>query len=53
MTESRAFSEAVVDRVERIVIGKRAPIELVTLALLCKGHVLIEDVPGPALTVWS
>ena len=51
--EIHAFSEAVVDNVERVMVGKRAPIELVMVALLCNGHVLIEDVPGADLTMWS
>ena len=37
MEEIRAFSEAVVDNVERVIVGKRAPIELVMVALLCNG----------------
>ena len=53
MEEICAFSEAVVDNVERVIVGKRAPIELVMVALLCNGHVLMEDVPGAALTMWS
>jgi MoxR-like ATPase len=33
------------------VIGKRREVELVLVALLCRGHVLIEDVPGVGKTV--
>jgi MoxR-like ATPase len=32
--------------VEKVIIGKRSVIELILIALLCEGHVLIEDVPG-------
>jgi MoxR-like ATPase len=32
--------------VEKVIIGKRPVIELILIALLCEGHVLIEDVPG-------
>jgi MoxR-like ATPase len=39
------------DNVERVVIGKRREVELVLVALLCRGHVLIEDVPGVGKTV--
>jgi MoxR-like ATPase len=37
--------------VERVVRGKPGQIRLVLCALLCEGHVLIEDVPGTAKTV--
>ena len=34
------------DNVERVIVGKRDVAELVMVAVLCEGHVLIEDVPG-------
>jgi MoxR-like ATPase len=39
------------DNVERVIVGKREAIELVMVALLCEGHVLIEDVPGTGKTM--
>ncbi len=30
----------------RVIVGKDDAIELALIALICKGHVLIEDVPG-------
>jgi MoxR-like ATPase len=42
---------AVLDEVERAVIGKREALELTLLAFLSGGHVLIEDVPGVAKTL--
>ena len=36
----------VLDEVERAVVGKRDALELILLALLCDGHVLLEDYPG-------
>lgn len=41
---------ALFDNVERVIIGKRDVIELLLVALLCEGHVLIEDVPGTGKT---
>lgn len=41
----------VTGNVERVVVGKRREVELVLVALLCRGHVLIEDVPGVGKTV--
>src|SRR4029450_2532960 len=37
--------------VEEVIIGKRKAVELVLIALLCKGHVLLEDVPGTGKTM--
>src|SRR5215218_6804362 len=39
------------NNVERVMVGKRREVELVLVALLCRGHVLIEDVPGVGKTV--
>lgn len=47
----QALTERVVQNVERVIVGKRREVELVLLALLCRGHVLIEDVPGVGKTV--
>ena len=44
-------AEAVLDEVERAVVGKREALELVLLGLLAGGHVLLEDVPGTAKTL--
>ena len=42
---------AVVDEVERAVVGKRDVVDLVLAAVLAGGHVLLEDVPGVAKTL--
>jgi MoxR-like ATPase len=44
-------ARAILDEVERAVIGKRPAIELVLAALLADGHVLLEDYPGLAKTL--
>ncbi|MCC6792321.1 MAG: MoxR family ATPase [Thermomicrobiales bacterium] len=41
----------VIGNVERVLVGKRREVELVLVALFCRGHVLIEDVPGVGKTV--
>jgi MoxR-like ATPase len=46
-----APAEAILDEIERAVVGKRDVLELVLLALLADGHVLLEDVPGVAKTL--
>jgi MoxR-like ATPase len=44
-------SERVLAEVEKAVVGKREALELVLLAILADGHVLIEDFPGLAKTL--
>ena len=44
-------ANAVLDEVERAVVGKREALELVFLGMLADGHVLIEDFPGLAKTM--
>ena len=44
-------ANAVLDEIERAVIGKREALELVLLGMLSGGHVLIEDFPGLAKTL--
>ena len=47
------LTTAVLDEIERVVVGKRPVLELVLLALLSDGHVLIEDLPGLAKTLMA
>jgi MoxR-like ATPase len=51
--ELRRHAQAVLDEVERAVVGKRDALELVFLGLLADGHVLIEDFPGLAKTLMA
>jgi MoxR-like ATPase len=46
-----AISDRLLDNIETVVYGKRDEIKLVLTALVCDGHVLLEDVPGTAKTV--
>src|SRR3954447_4828383 len=50
-TVVQSVSNVVCDNVERVIVGKRREVQLVLVALLCKGHVLIEDIPGVGKTV--
>jgi MoxR-like ATPase len=45
--------EALLNRAERVVVGQRDSLELVLLAVLCGGHVLLEGVPGTAKTLMA
>jgi MoxR-like ATPase len=51
LREVLAESERVLAEVEKAVVGKREALELVLLAILADGHVLIEDFPGLAKTL--
>jgi MoxR-like ATPase len=44
--EVEGFVDRVVENIERVIIGKRRSIEYLLVALLSRGHVLIEDAPG-------
>jgi len=46
-----AFANTLTANVERVIVGKRNVIELMAVALLCDGHVLLEDVPGVGKTM--
>ena len=51
--EVAALGQLLLDEVERAVVGKRAVLELILMALLADGHVLIEDYPGLAKTLMA
>jgi MoxR-like ATPase len=41
----------VVANVEKVIFGKHHAVELALVALVCRGHILVEDVPGTGKTV--
>lgn len=47
----QALLDGVARQIERVVVGKREAIEQLFVALLCGGHVLLEDVPGVGKTL--
>src|SRR6476469_1437695 len=51
MVDVRTIGERVVRNVEKVIVGKHREVQLTLLALLCRGHILIEDVPGVGKTV--
>ncbi|MBN2146926.1 MAG: MoxR family ATPase [Anaerolineales bacterium] len=51
MDDLQQYCSHVIENVERVIIGKRDVIELLLVALLCEGHVLLEDVPGVGKTM--
>ncbi len=51
MADVAALGRRIVENIERVIVGKRRPVRLTLIALLCEGHVLLEDVPGVAKTM--
>ncbi len=51
MDQVKPFVEKVITNIERVIVGKRDAVELAVIALLCQGHLLIEDVPGVGKTM--
>ncbi len=51
MSKIQESGEKVAANVERVIVGKHHEVRLALVALLCQGHLLIEDVPGTGKTV--
>ncbi len=51
MTIVQTIGERVLRNVQQVIVGKDAEIRMTLLALLCEGHLLIEDVPGVGKTM--
>src|SRR5260370_38846833 len=49
--EIAGSSERVMQNVEKVIVGKHDAVRLTLVAVLCRGHILIEDVPGVGKTV--
>jgi MoxR-like ATPase len=50
-SEAAERSRAVLDEIERAVVGHRRSLELVLIGILAGGHVLLEDLPGLGKTL--
>ncbi len=48
---TNATLQTIIDNVEKVIVGKRNVIQYSLVALLCGGHVLLEDVPGVGKTM--
>ncbi len=51
MDEVQKFVSPLIENIEQVIVGKRRAIEYLMVALLCEGHVLLEDVPGSGKTM--
>ncbi|TYQ15507.1 UNVERIFIED_CONTAM: MoxR-like ATPase [Acetivibrio alkalicellulosi] len=50
MNNSINILNKIVANIENVIVGKKKPVELILMSLICDGHVLIEDVPGVGKT---
>ena len=53
MQTAQDFSRGVLSNVGDVIVGKEEVIEHLLIALLCEGHVLLEDVPGVGKTMMA
>ena len=51
MVDVQAVGQKIVDNVEQVIVGKHEAVQSTVIALLCEGHLLIEDVPGTGKTM--
>ncbi|MBM3939819.1 MAG: AAA family ATPase, partial [SAR202 cluster bacterium] len=49
--QARPIAERLQENLARVVFGKATEQRLAIMALMCKGHVLVEDVPGVGKTM--
>jgi len=50
MQVTQRFAKLLTQNVGKVIVGKDKAVELMMIAVLCRGHVLIEDVPGVGKT---
>ena len=53
MPEGRYDAQAVINEVEKAVVGKRDVLTKIMTAILAGGHILIEDIPGTGKTTMA
>ncbi|MCE7871698.1 MoxR family ATPase [bacterium CPR1] len=53
MTDAQVIGRRLTENIERVILGKTREVRLVLVALLCEGHILVEDVPGVGKTMMS
>jgi MoxR-like ATPase len=51
MADLRTAADIIIKNVEQVIVGKHDVVQLTLIALMCRGHTLIEDVPGVGKTV--
>ncbi len=51
MTKVQDVARRITDNVNQVIVGKSWEVQLATIALICRGHILIEDIPGVGKTM--
>ncbi|MGD9497231.1 MAG: AAA family ATPase, partial [Armatimonadota bacterium] len=51
VAQAAEICKRIADNIERVIIGKREAVERVLVAMIARGHVLLEDVPGVGKTM--
>ncbi len=51
MEEPRIVAQRIIENVTKVIVGKERELRLAVTALMCGGHMLIEDVPGVGKTM--
>lgn len=51
MNDIQQFAQSISANIEKVIVGKQDVVENLIIALLCEGHVLLEDVPGVGKTM--
>ncbi len=51
VVDVRGLATRLLENVEQVIVGKHQEVQLTLIALLCQGHVLVEDVPGVGKTM--
>ena len=50
MQDFATIASALRENIQKVIIGKTEVVDLMLIAMACKGHILIEDVPGVGKT---
>jgi MoxR-like ATPase len=53
LEQSREQAARILDEVEKAIVGKRDVLELILIAMMGRGHILLEDFPGLAKTLMA
>lgn len=51
LLQVQALAERLINNLEKVIVGKRETVEEAVVGLLCRGHLLIDDVPGVGKTM--
>ena len=51
MIAARAMANRIIENIEKVMVGKTEAVELAVIALISRGHLLIEDAPGVGKTI--